>query len=123
MFQVTVSSAGQSQPWSCPDPVLGECPGTGPAQGSSLGEATRGTQGGAHKDFGDSVVPDAPVRESERRGCSGASAGTGGFSGIEMCLQSAGPGWGAQGRGTGGRWARGGSSDPGSRQGPRKLWD
>lgn len=34
--QVTVSTAGKSRPWSCPDPILGEWRGT--AQGSSLGE-------------------------------------------------------------------------------------
>lgn len=33
----------------------------------------------AHRDFGDLMVPGGPIRESERRGCSGAPAGTGGF--------------------------------------------
>lgn len=56
------------------------------------------------------MVPDAPIRHSERRGCLGALAGTGGFSGEEMCLRPA----GVRGTGARWRWAVGWSSDPGN---------
>lgn len=67
----------------------GGATGNGVGPGELAGGSPRGTLGGAGGNTRTLVLA-APIRDSDRRGCSGTLAGTGGFSGETMCLRPGG---------------------------------